>query len=174
MSYLDKYAIQFSNLKPGCFNYQFNIEEKFFEQFAESEIKQGNLTVDVHFEKQSQLLILLCEIKGTVILSCDRCLENLDWDMDVQFKLFVKFGDTKSEETDELICIPESSHEINIAQYLYEYIHLVLPVQRVHGNDENGVSLCNKEILAKLESLKSKEIETTDSRWELLKKIKFN
>ena len=29
-------------------------------------------------------------------------------------------------------------HELDIKQYLYEFIHLALPIQRVHPEDKDG------------------------------------
>ena len=74
------------------------------------------------------------------------------------------------EENDEIVVIPEHDYEIDLSQYLYEYINLILPYRKVHGEDENGNSLCNPDIIKKIEE--HTEEEATDPRWDALKKLK--
>lgn len=176
MSFLDQFAIQFSNLKPGVYSFEFEIDDTFFENFEASEIKKGKVNVMINLEKQSRLMVLDFSVKGFVNVMCDRCLEDFDFAIESAERLIAKFGNEKQEVTDEIITVPESDHEINVAQFIYEYIHLALPPKRVHPNNERGDSLCNAEILKKLEEHKGKEIEDQleDPRWEALKKIKFN
>ena len=81
--------------------------------------------------------------------------------------MIVKFGDSYYEESDEVVVIPETEHKLNVSQYIYEFINLLLPIKRVHPNDEQGMSKCNPEILDRLKS--AEEDETTDPRWDVLK-----
>jgi uncharacterized protein len=67
------------------------------------------------------------------------------------------------------VVINEKEHEFDVSQYLYEYIHLMLPIQKVHGTDENGNSLCDPEVIR---YIKETEDHHTDPRWEALKKLK--
>jgi len=173
---LKQFAIQFASLKPGMYDFKFDINEKFFDHFEESEVKHGKLNVLVELNKQPRMFILNFKITGTVKLICDRCLDDFDLDIDTENRLIVKISNDTKEETDEIISISESEHSINAAQYIYEFIHLALPSKRTHPENKKGKSGCNKDVLKKLEEHKSKEnIKTEiDPRWESLKKIKFN
>jgi uncharacterized metal-binding protein YceD (DUF177 family) len=66
--------------------------------------------------------------------------------------------------------IPDTAHEIDLAPFLYEYIHLLLPVRRVHPDERNGQSGCNPEVLKKLEELAPHP--HLDPRWETLNRLK--
>lgn len=177
MSLLKQFSIQFANLKSGTYDFEFDVNEKFFENFKESEITNGKLNTTIELQREASMLILNFDIKGIVKLTCDRCLDDFDQKIETRNQLIIKFGLETKEETDEIIIIPESDHTLNVAQYIYEFIHLALPTKRIHPEDKNGKSLCNKEIIKKLEQHKaiedSKE-EEIDSRWEELKNIKFN
>ena len=172
MSFLKQFSIQFASLKPGSYNFKFAVDEKFFEKFNESETKKGKVSIQIEFQKQARMLILNFKLKGRVELVCDRCLENFEYNLKSEERLIVKFGNEREEETDEIIIIQESDHEINVAHYIYEFIHLAFPTKRVHPDEK----FCNREIISKLEKLKSKNNieDEADPRWEALKKIKFN
>jgi len=171
---LDQFSIRFTNLKPGAYHYELLIDDKFFENFSGSEIKQGRVNVRIELQKQVKMLVLDFKLEGTVNLICDRCLDDFDFSIFSTNKLVVKIGIGKIEETDEIIMIPETEHKINVAQFIYEYIHLALPPKRTHPEDENGFPFCNKEIIEKLKEHKNKEINEVDPRWDVLKNLNLN
>ncbi len=87
----------------------------------------------VSLKKTSVTFELNFDIKGMVHVPCDRCLDDITMDVDTQNKLIVKFGKEYSEESDEIVIIPEADGgEINIAWFLYEFIALSLPTKKVH------------------------------------------
>jgi DUF177 domain-containing protein len=84
-------------------------------------------------------------------------------------------GSDSEDEDDDIITIAANEHELDLSQYIYEYITLSLPIKRVHPEDEKGNSTCNKEVLKKLEKfLIEEENKNTDPRWNGLKNIKLN
>jgi len=174
VDFFKQFLIPFSNLKVGTYPFEFEINNSFFDYFETSEIKNGRLNVSINFEKQSRMLILIFKISGNVRLICDRCLDEFDQNIQTEKKLIVKLGTEEKEETDEIISIPNSEHAINVAQYIYEFIHLALPTKRVHPTKENGESLCNAEVLKKLKEHQINIVEEIDPRWESLKNIKLN
>jgi uncharacterized protein len=171
VNYLTHFIIPFSGLKVGNHTFNFEIEDKFFEHFEYSEIKKGRLHVDCLLDKQVRMMILYFDITGTVRIPCDRCAEEFDQPIDGKQKLIVKFGADRKEESEDILVITEMEHELDISQFLYEYIHLMLPFKKVHGTDENGVSLCNPEVLR---YIIEKEEPPIDPRWEALQKLKDN
>jgi uncharacterized protein len=175
LSFLDQFAIQFAGLQPGLYNFEFEVSEKFFERFTESEIKKGTVNVHVELQKQARMMELLFTLDGSVMITCDRCLDEFNFPVDYQSKLIVNFGKNKGEVTEEIITISESDHEINLAQYIYEFIHLALPMKKIHPDNEKGVSTCNREVMKKLKEHMVITNQTSDDpRWEVLKKLKFN
>ena len=62
-------------------------------------------------------------------------------------------------------------HELDLQQHLYEFIHLALPIKRVHPGDKNGKSTCDPVMLKKLEELIVEEEKEERPRWDELKKL---
>jgi len=170
LSALKIYIIQFGGLSIGNHNFEFYVDEKFFENFEYSEIKKGKVNVDILLEKHETMLILNFSIKGNVNIICDRCSDSFDIPISTNQQLIVKFGDKDFEETDEILIIPFSEHKIDLSQLIYEYINLSLPIKRVHPDDKQGNSTCNPEIIKIIESVSKNE--STDHRWDALKKLK--
>ncbi|MCK9400596.1 MAG: DUF177 domain-containing protein [Bacteroidales bacterium] len=169
MNYLKHFIIPFSGLKLGNHTFNFEIEDKFFEHFEYSEIKKGRLHVDCLLDKQVRMMVLYFAIAGTVRIPCDKCAEEFDQPINGKQKLIVKFGVDHHEESEDILVITEKEHELDVSQFLYEYIHLMLPFKKVHGTDENGISLCNSEVTR---YIIEKEEYPIDPRWEALQKLK--
>lgn len=182
MKYLSKYDIAFKGLKEGKHQYEFDIDEKFFEKFEYSEVSKGFLKAEVTLNKQSTLMILEMAVEGTVELLCDRCLEFYQQEVENKSNMYIKFGIEAEDMSDEVIVITLDSNQINVAQYLYELIILGLPIKRVHPDDVDGNSTCNPEMLEKLEEYLVEEVEEEDEkvedpgdiRWSELKKLLDN
>jgi len=169
MNYLAHFMIPFSGMKVGNHNFTFEIDDKFFEHFEYSEIKKGKLQVNCLLDKQVRMMVLYFDITGTVRVPCDRCAEEFDQPIEGKQKLIVKFGVDHIEESEDILVITEKEHELDISQFLYEYIHLLLPIKKVHGTDENGNSLCDPEVLRYIKETEDHQI---DPRWEALQKLK--
>jgi uncharacterized protein len=163
------FIIPFSGLKAGNHPFTFEIEDAFFEHFEYSEVRKGKLHVDCMLDKQSRMMVLYFDISGEVIVPCDRCGEDFNLPVEGSEKLIVKFGTDHQEESEDILVITEKEHELDVSQFLYEYVHLLLPMQKIHGNDENGNSLCNPEVTR---YIKENEDHPADPRWEVLKKLK--
>ena len=169
-----QYVIAYKGLKDGLHLFDFKVDDLFFESFEESEIEKGDVNIHVSLNKKPTILEFLFEIDGKVTVSCDRCLDPVELEIEYEAPLYVKFGEETHEETDELYVISEQETEIDLAQFIYEFVHLSLPYRRVHPDDENGNSTCNKEMLKRLEELSvNEEKPDTDPRWNNLKDL-FN
>jgi len=167
---LDQFIIPFSGLKSGIHTCDLQIDKTFFEHFEHGEIRNGNLSVHIELEKEERMLIFLFSISGEVTLPCDRCNELLQLPLLGEERLIVKYSDEFSEQSDEVQIIPESESQFDTAPFLYEFIHLLLPMRRVHPEDEKGNSTCDQKMIDKLEELSQKPKE--DPRWEALKQLK--
>ena len=177
MSWKSKYDIEYKGLSEGIHDFDFEVDSKFFEHFEESLIDNCNILVVVLLEKRSSFLNLHFKIKGNVELICDRCLEPYLHKIKHETDVFVKFGETESEEGDNVIWVLPEEHHINIAQLIYEFAVLSIPIRHVHPKKANGERECNKEMIEKLKIYKasSKEDKSkTDPRWDALKNLNNN
>ncbi|MCD4746903.1 MAG: DUF177 domain-containing protein [Bacteroidales bacterium] len=170
MDYFKQFVIPFKGLSIGIHQFRFDINNKFFESIEYSEIKKGKIDIELLFEKQENMLILNFSINGYVNVNCDRCLEDFEYPVSGKEQLIVKFGNKRYEENNEILIIPESEHQIEISHLIYEYISLLLPIKRIHPNDDNGISRCKGEVIRKIEELSNKK-NNIDPRWDVLKKL---
>jgi uncharacterized protein len=174
MNYLSQYTLPFSGLSEGKHQFEFSVDNHFFAEFENSEVENGELSIQVELEKRSTYLRLTFAIKGVVTLICDRCLENFNYPVESNRELLVKFSEKPVEDEAELIYLHPSEFQVEIAQYIYEFVILSLPIRRVHPDGEDGNSLCDPVMIKKLEELRyhgNSLNEPDDPRWNELKKI---
>lgn len=174
-----EYIIQFVGLSLGEHIYDYSIDGRFFRDMEYSEIQNADIQVNVKLLKQSTMLVFQFEIKGTVKTECDRCTDEFDMPIQGNYRLIVKLGGHETgNEDDDIITLPANEYELDLSQYIYEYVILSLPIKRVHPDDAEGNSTCNKEMLTKLSSFLTEEehkaSEPIDPRWEALKNIILN
>ncbi|MCK5401989.1 MAG: DUF177 domain-containing protein [Flavobacteriaceae bacterium] len=176
MKPLKEFSIQFLGLKSGenCFEYK--IDKKFFDFFEYKEFNDVNVNSTVVLNKKTTFLEFHFRAFGTVNIYCDLTNEPYNQEIDNSFDLVVNFGNEYNDDNEEILIIPHSEHEINIAQYIYELIVLSMPARRIHPGIKDGT--LNSEILDKLEELSPKtgleninEDKEIDPRWNTLKKL---
>jgi uncharacterized metal-binding protein YceD (DUF177 family) len=128
------------------------------------------------------MMSLTFKISGTVKVNCDLCTGEFDLPLSGEYKLIVKVGGSDSgDEDDDIITVAANEHELDLTQYIYEYIVLTLPIKRVHPEDKNGNSTCDKDMLEKVQKYITEEEKSDDNdddesdpRWDGLKGIKLN
>jgi uncharacterized protein len=165
------YSIPLGGLKEGRHTIDFEIDKKFFEQYEESEIRDGSLVAVVEMEKRTSHADLIITISGSVIISCDRCLEFFSLPLECENRLLVKFGKRIEDGDPDIISVSAEEHELDLNQHFYDYINLALPIKRVHPDDAEGRSTCDPEMLKKLDELIIEEDNESDPRWDELRKL---
>ena len=157
--------------EPNEFHYTF--DDKFFEKFENSLISKGNGTVDVVINKTPTLMELEFKLKGEVELICDRSLDPYQHKFDSERNLIIKFGEVDEELSDEIIMVHWDTQRINIAQFIYEFIGLEVPMKKLHpryeGEDDDE---SEEEMIYQSKSEEQEENNDIDPRWEALKGLK--
>lgn len=180
VKHLKHYRIPFSGLSTGKHNFEFEVDDKFFDCYEHSLVKHGQLKADVELQKQENMLVVNFHIHGTIQLSCDICLATFDAPQDFQERLLVKFtADDWNQETEEVVVLSKTDYELDIAGLLYEYINVRVPYYS--RCSEQGINInCDPamlDMLNKAMELDGEDTDTeekTDPRWDILKKIKNN
>ncbi len=139
------YNISLKNLSAGIHTFEYDLDRKYFETIDGDEVKKGNVKVTVNVKRTSSTFELNIVLKGVIQVPCTRCLDDMDLEVDSKNRLIVKFGKEYSEESDEIVIIPEDEGEINIAWFLYEFVALAIPIKHVHPAGE-----CNRTVYSKL------------------------
>ena len=166
--------MRISGLGDGEHDFLFELDQQFFVLFEHPDIKDGKVDAKVVFEKKAGVLALHFSLAGEVVVICDRCLEAFKTGIDTSQTIYVKWGEEAGEIEDDVLIVGRDEHEIEVGQYLYEFVILALPYQRVHPEDKDGYSTCNPDMLKKLEAHQAQETdqsEMTDPRWDVLKGI---
>jgi uncharacterized metal-binding protein YceD (DUF177 family) len=155
---LKTYRIDLKNLFQGT-AYEFNyvLGDDFFESVGGSEVKQGHINVLLSVIHASSAFELNFCIDGQVIVTCDRCLDDMEVPVETENRLIVTLGEAYAETSDEHVTVSEEEGFINVAWYMYEFIALAIPVKHVH---ESGG--CNEMMASKLNELCVDEVEDGD------------
>ncbi|WP_420603599.1 YceD family protein [Flagellimonas sp.] len=173
MMELKEFFIPFSGLKLGKHEFEYEIDNTFFESFEYQEFNAASIDITAILDKMNNMMELEIEAKGTINVDCDLTGEPYDQPISSNLHLVIKFGEEYNDENDEILIIPHGEYQINISQYIYEMLVLAVPQKRIHPGVLDGT--LQSEILDKLEELQPKEIkeesEDTDPRWDDLKKL---
>jgi uncharacterized metal-binding protein YceD (DUF177 family) len=171
---LSSYLIAFKGLKEGNHVFDYHIGNSFFELFENSLIEAAEAEAKVVLEKRNTFMSLELSLRGTVRLTCDRCLEEYDQPVENSARLIIKFGETEQEDGDEVIWLHPDDYQFNVAQIIYEYLVFSIPLKHVHPSPPGGPGGCNPEMLKKLKEYTPLHGEKGDDRWEKLKNLLNN
>ena len=166
--------MRISGLGEGDYDFSFELDKQFFDSIERPGIENGKVQAGVILEKKQGVITLHFSLTGEVEVVCDRCLESFNAGVDTVQKIFVKLGDTPGEIEDDVVVIGKNDHEIEIGQFMYEFIVLALPIKRIHPLDGDGNSTCKQEMLQKLEDYRAKykeQNDQSDPRCDALKGI---
>lgn len=124
----------------------FKVDDDFFSALGQEEIKGGEMEVRISAKQKSPAVYHVdYEIEGTVVVACDRCLDDLRLPVAGADGINVS-TDSPSELDDEEMKYAEAkSRTYDMAWEVYELAALSLPSARVHAEGE-----CNSEMMAKL------------------------
>jgi uncharacterized metal-binding protein YceD (DUF177 family) len=175
MGWKTEYDVEFKGLKEGRHEFNFESGDKFFEYFEQNLVTSAKVAINVELEKRSTFLKLHFELKGWVELACDRCLENYRQKLKHKAEVFVKFSDIQQEDDIDVMWVLPEEHRINLAQLIYEFIMLSIPLKKVHPTNKKGESECNDVMLERLDKYIQQyfdEKQQTDPRWDELKKLR--
>ena len=176
MDKFKEFEIPFVGLKEGKHQFQYTIENEFFELFDFTEFNKADVKATVTLDKKSTMLELHFKSEGTVNVDCDLSSEPFDLKVKGKLLLVVKFGEEYNDDNEELLILPHGEYQINVAQYIYEMIVLSVPAKRIHPGVKDGT--LSSEILNKLEEMqpgikeeKTDNEDEIDPRWNTLKKL---
>ncbi len=168
--------IQFSGLKSGIYHYDYTLNDSFFSEYKNEKILGGEIHFDVKLEKKERLMIFYFTYSGKVRMACDRCLGEMEMPVAGEETLFVKFSDTEHTDDENVVILSESEYKIDLAQWMYEYVAVSLPIQCVHPDNADGSSGCDPEMIKYLTEEKQETAtsgeEQIDPRWAALLELK--
>lgn len=159
MDALIQYTIPVKGLGPGIHQYNFEIDHQFFSHFESSPVKDGQIKLEVTFDKRPDMYLFTFSFTGTVKVNCDRCLAPIDLPIEGEETLIVKFALEQQEESADIAYVHPEKQNFNIAKYAYEYLILSVPMIKVYECEEEETLPCNTEMLKYLDEDEQKEQE---------------
>jgi len=153
---ISEYIIPFSSYSNGSHEFEFELVDAFFLPFSDSEIQKAEVLVAVDMIKQDRQLEFTFTLDGWVLIPCDRCLEEYEQPISGEFTLYAKFGNGDNDEEFDVVWLPQDAYQIDLMQYLYEYVMLSLPMRKVHPDEADGNPGCDPGMLELLQKLSVK------------------
>lgn len=172
MNAMAPYSIPVLGLKAGVHHLKYALSGTFFRHFEGSPIGEAEIDVNLTFDKRPDMLLLDFELSGRIGAVCDRCNADIHLPIQDSRQLIVKYGDAEGETEDEVVFISREASELNVAQYLYEFSILALPITNTYDCQSDPNPPCNFDILKYLK--KDTEEQKPDSVWESLKGFNNN
>ena len=132
MSEKTAHIVQLDKLELGEHLFDFQLDNSYFSTIENSELLGGTVDVKVRLILHEEDFAVDMDIVGQVQVTCDRCLDSMDVDVDIY------------EEEMEL---EDDAKQLDLAWLAYELIIVNLPL--VHSHQDGG---CNPEMDALLQN----------------------
>jgi uncharacterized metal-binding protein YceD (DUF177 family) len=177
-----EFDIAFVGLKPGIHEFEYQVNDKFFEAYQPQDFRNCKANIRLTLDKQNGFMLLKFEIGGLVEVTCDRCGStalplNL-WD---EFNIVVKLVDdpnpmNEQEVDPDVYYISRGDSHLKVGEWIYEFINLSIPMQKACSPEKIRSTYCNNDVLDMLSREESEEhpISAENPIWKDLEKLKKN
>ena len=178
MSHRRVYEIAFVGLKPGIHEFEYQVDDSFFEDFQEQDFKNCQAHIRLILEKNSASFMLLkFEIGGSVEVICDRCNSNLPMQLFDEFMVTVKVVEqpelmNEQEEDPDVYYVSKGESHLDLKGWIYEFINLSIPMQKSCEYEDMNGPYCNPAARDLLNNMRSEEGKQENPIWKDLKKFK--
>ncbi len=172
------FEIAFVGLKPGIHEFSYIVDDKFFAEKGNPDFTNCQANIKLVLDKKTSFMLLKFEIGGKADITCDRCGNPLAMDIWDEFNMLVKLVENpdemnEQEEDPDVYYISRTESHVDIGDWIYEFVLLSFPMQKMCSEEEMGGPQCNNEVLDKLRKMEVKEQETNATDlWKGLEKFK--
>ena len=143
----ETYTIDLKGLTEDMTVRDFNLDDEYFRALDGAQLEHGALHVSVSIRKMAGFFELQFHTVGSVTISCDRCLDDMEQPIEADNHLVVKLGDTYSEDA--------------------------IPIKHVHAPGKCNSAMTQKlEELSGAVRSGEEGAEAIDPRWSALLKLK--
>jgi uncharacterized metal-binding protein YceD (DUF177 family) len=177
MSSRREFEIAFVGLTPGLHEFYYRINDKFFEAYQQQDFRHCEVNIKLSLDKKVGFMLLKFEIGGKIEITCDRCGNMLPLDLWDEFSILIKLAEdpdlmNEQEEDPDMYYIARGESHLHVADWIYEFINLSIPIQRMCKEQNIGGPYCNKEVLEMLKKLNVGENKPQYTVWKGLEKFK--
>lgn len=177
MSNRREFEIAFVGLKSGVHEFNYRINDRFFEEYNEQDFRNAEANVKLLLEKSNGFMILRFEIGGKTEVSCDRCNSNLPIQLFDEFRVMIKITDdpalmNEQEEDPDVYYISRGESHIDVKDWIYEFINLSIPMQKTCEYENMDGPYCNPAARELLNNMRPDENSGMNPIWKELEKFK--
>lgn len=179
MGHKREFEIAFVGLKPGPHEFEYDINDRFFETYQQQDFTHCKAQVKLTLDKKTGFMLLKFEIGGSLEVICDRCNNNLPLELWDEFTVTVKMVEepelmNDQEDDPDVYYISRGESHLHVADWIYEFINLSIPMHKTCSFENMDGPHCNKaalDTLKKMEPEETKE-EKNNPIWKGLEKFK--
>lgn len=159
MSKRHVFEIAFVGLKPGVHEFNYEVDDKFFAGIEEKrDFTDCSAHIKLLLDKKSSFMLLKFEIGGKADVICDRCNNVLKMDLWDEFNMVVKMVENpeemnEKEEDPDIFYISRTESHLHLNDWIYEFVSLSIPMQKMCSPEDYGGPKCNQEVLEKLKAM---------------------
>lgn len=157
MGKFTEFKLPLKSLAAGVHEFEYHLDKQFFANMDSADIRDAELVVRLLVTYAHDVYELSFAVTGAVTLLCDRCLDDLVFPIEASYHVTVKYGEDYSDDSDELLQIPESDNFLNVAYMIYDTVSLAIPLKHVHPSGK-----CNKQMSALLRKHRVEEAGAED------------
>lgn len=177
MGHRREYEIAFVGLKPGIHEFSYEITDKFFEQFQQQDFSNCHATVNLTLDKKTGFMLLKFEVGGNLEVVCDRCNGKLPLELWEEFNIIIKLTEDPEqmngqEDDPDVYYISRGESHIDVANWIYEFINLSIPMQKVCDFEKMDGPHCNTAALDVLKKMEEDNGKKENMIWKGLEKFK--
>lgn len=182
------FKLPLKSLSLGVQDFNYHLGDDVFNETETIDAHHGDVNVQLSVErKTNDIFQLHFEFDGHITISCDRCLDDMEWEVETDYDISVKFGEDYDDSRENVLVIPSHWRELDLLPIMRDSVLLTIPIKHVHPEGE-----CNELMMERLGAHKAdldddnradsdadNENEKTftlgdDPRWEALKNFKDN
>ena len=109
MDVAELYTIPYKSLENGEHTLEFRFDDSLFAAYENTDIRHAQGRVGVTLLRSASMLELKVSIRGSVVVACDRCLDDCTVPVEFDGTLVVKFSDEVSDYDGEVMWLSPSA-----------------------------------------------------------------
>lgn len=177
MSSRRAFEIAFVGLKPGVHEFNYSLDDSFFEEYQEQDFRKVEAQIRLLLEKNNSFMILRFQVGGKAEVTCDRCNSDLPMQLFDDFTMTVKMIDNpevmnEQEEDPDVYYISRGESHLDVKNWIYEFVNLSIPMQKTCEFENMDGPHCNPTARELLNRMKPEEGPKENPLWKGLEKFK--
>lgn len=151
MQTMEQLEVDFKRIHTDVEVRNVHLDSKFFEQLDQEEINSGDVDVELSLREKNDVYVIEVKVVGHVIVSCDRCMTDLQLPVNTYEIVRFKCGEEDDVDSDDCEYVHDMVKPYDLSWLVYEIIEVSLPISRVHADGE-----CDERMMEILKQYSSK------------------